>query len=174
MGKAKLTIEKRTQNGGLKEGRLFSLSALKWALSTMPPSFPEQGWNLRPLQWKCRVLTTGPPGKSQSGHFSLETDFVLWSHWGPSFRRCLQWCSVPLLCCVCSVGPTLCGPMDCARQAPQPMEFSRQECWNGLPCPSPGDLSHLGTEPVCVSCLGRRVLYHWATWEAMARYIPAL
>ena len=52
MGKAKLTIEKRTQNGGLKEGRLFSLSALKWALSTMPPSFPEQGWNLRPLQWK--------------------------------------------------------------------------------------------------------------------------
>lgn len=41
-------------------------------------------------QWKCRVLTTGPPRKSQSGHFSLETGFVLWSHWGPSFRRCLS------------------------------------------------------------------------------------
>ena len=86
MDKAKLTIEKRTQNGGLKECRLFSLSALKWALSTTPPSFPDQGWNLCPLQWKCRVLTPGPPGKSQSGHFSLETGFVLWSRWGPRFQ----------------------------------------------------------------------------------------
>ena len=27
--------------------------------------FPYQGSNPRPLQWKHRVLTTGPPGKSQ-------------------------------------------------------------------------------------------------------------
>jgi len=27
------------------------------------------------------------------------------------------------------------------------MEFSRQEYWSGLPFPSPGDLSNLGTEP---------------------------
>ena len=26
--------------------------------------FPDQGSNLRPLQWKHGVLTTGPPGKS--------------------------------------------------------------------------------------------------------------
>ena len=26
--------------------------------------FPDQGSNLCPLQWKRRVLTTGPPGKS--------------------------------------------------------------------------------------------------------------
>ena len=26
--------------------------------------FPDQGSNLCPLQSKCRVLTTGPPGKS--------------------------------------------------------------------------------------------------------------
>ena len=44
MGKAKLTIEKRAQNGGLKECRLFSLSALKWALSTTPaPSLIRDG-----------------------------------------------------------------------------------------------------------------------------------
>ena len=24
----------------------------------------DQGWNLNSLQWKLRVLTTGPPGKS--------------------------------------------------------------------------------------------------------------
>ena len=27
------------------------------------------------------------------------------------------------------------------------MEFSRQEYWNGLPFPSPGDLPDLGIEP---------------------------
>ena len=27
------------------------------------------------------------------------------------------------------------------------MEFSRQEYWSGLPCPSPGDLPNLGFKP---------------------------
>ena len=27
------------------------------------------------------------------------------------------------------------------------MEFSRQECWSGLPFPSPGDLPDLGIKP---------------------------
>ena len=31
-------------------------------------------------------------------------------------------------------------PMDIACQAPPSMEFSRQEYWNGLPFPSPGNL----------------------------------
>ena len=35
--------------------------------------------------------------------------------------------------------------MDC--QAPLSMEFSRKEYWNGLPCPSPGDLPDRGIEP---------------------------
>ena len=34
-----------------------------------------------------------------------------------------------------------------ARQSPLPMGFSRQEYWNGLSCPSPGDLSNPGIEP---------------------------
>ena len=29
--------------------------------------FPNQGSILCPLQWRCRVWTTGPPGKSQKG-----------------------------------------------------------------------------------------------------------
>ena len=29
------------------------------------------------------------------------------------------------------------------------MEFSRQEYWSGLPCPSPGDLPNPGIEPGC-------------------------
>ena len=34
-----------------------------------------------------------------------------------------------------------------AYQAPQSMEFSRQEYWSGLPFPSPGDLPNPGIGP---------------------------
>ena len=38
-------------------------------------------------------------------------------------------------------------PWTVAYQAPQSMEFSRQESWSGLPFPSPGDLPNPGMEP---------------------------
>ena len=41
---------------------------------------------------------------------------------------------------------TLCDPMTVACQAPQSMGLSRQEYWNGLPFPSPGDLPDPGIE----------------------------
>ena len=60
------------------------------------------------------------------------------------FRVHLQCECVQLLLC-----PTLCDPMDyIACQAPLSMEFSRQECWNGLPFPTPEDLSDSGIERV--------------------------
>ena len=34
-----------------------------------------------------------------------------------------------------------------AQQVPLPMGFSRQEYWNGLPFPSPGDLPYPGIKP---------------------------
>ena len=37
-------------------------------------------------------------------------------------------------------------PWTVAHQVPLSMEFSRQEYWNGLPFPSPGDLPNPGTE----------------------------
>ena len=37
-------------------------------------------------------------------------------------------------------------PWTVACQAPLSMGFSRQEYWNGLPFPSPGDPSHPGIE----------------------------
>ena len=36
------------------------------------------------------------------------------------------------------------NPGTVAHQAPLSMEFSRQECWNGLPFPTPGDLLNPG------------------------------
>ena len=38
-------------------------------------------------------------------------------------------------------------PWTVAHQAPQSMEFSRQEYWSGLPFPFPGDLPNPGIEP---------------------------
>ena len=43
--------------------------------------------------------------------------------------------------------PTLCNPMDCSLSGSFSMGFSRQECWSGLPFPSPGDLPNPGIEP---------------------------
>ena len=51
-----------------------------------------------------------------------------------------------------------------AHQAPLSMTFSRHECWNGLPCPSPGDFPNPGTKPVSLmspELAGRS----FTTWE---------
>ena len=46
-------------------------------------------------------------------------------------------------------------PGTVARQAPLSMKFSRQEYWNGLPFPSPGDVPDPGIEPVSPGLAGR-------------------
>ena len=43
--------------------------------------------------------------------------------------------------------PTLATPWTIACQAPLSMGFSRQECWRGLPFPSPGNLPDPGIKP---------------------------
>ena len=46
--------------------------------------------------------------------------------------------------------PTLCDPMDYSPlrppQVPLSLEFSRQEYWNGLPCPPPQNLPNPGVK----------------------------
>ena len=56
-----------------------------------------------------------------------------------------------------------------AHQAPLSMEFSRQEYWNGLPFPSPGDLPHPGIEPASLvppALAGGFFVTAPATWKA--------
>ena len=52
-----------------------------------------------------------------------------------------------------------------AHQAPLSMEFSRQACWGGLPCPPPGGLPNLRIEPTSPALAGR-FFTTGATWEA--------
>ena len=56
-----------------------------------------------------------------------------------------------------------------SHQAPLSMGFPRQEYWSELPFPLQGDFPDLGIEfnISCVSCTGRPILYHWATWETL-------
>ena len=62
--------------------------------------------------------------------------------------------------------PTLCDPMDyIACQFPLSMGFFRQEYWSGLPCPSPGDRSDPGIEPVSLA-LAWVFFTASAAWEA--------
>ena len=43
--------------------------------------------------------------------------------------------------------PLFATPWTVAYQAPPSMGFSRQECWSGLPSPSPGDLPNPAIKP---------------------------
>ena len=57
-----------------------------------------------------------------------------------------------------------------ARQAPLSREFSRQEYWNGLPCPTSGDLPDPGIKPASLmsSAVAVRIFATSITWEAQS------
>ena len=72
--------------------------------------------------------------------------------------------------CVCALShvrlfATLCTE---ARQAPLSMEFSRQNYWSGLPCPTPEDLPDPEVETVSLVSPASvaRFFTISATWEA--------
>ena len=46
------------------------------------------------------------------------------------------------------------------------MGFARQECWSGLPFPSPGDLPNPGIKPASPELAGR-IFTTSSTWEAL-------
>ena len=46
---------------------------------------------------------------------------------------------------------TLCAPWTVACQTPLSMEFSKQENWNRLPCPPPGDPLDPGIKPTSLA-----------------------
>ena len=64
--------------------------------------------------------------------------------------------------------PLFATPWTIAHQAPLSMEFSRQEYFSGLPCPSPEDLPNPGIEPTSLMspALAGGFFTSCATWEA--------
>ena len=103
-----------------------------------------QVWQLRPGTAKKKK---GPEGKRWKYLISC-------SH--------LAWVCAQSVNCV----PLFATPWILACQASLPIGFSRQECWSGLPFPLPGDLADRAWVS-CISSIGRQILYHWATREAL-------
>ena len=62
-------------------------------------------------------------------------------------------------------------PWTMVHQAPLSMEFSRQNYWSGLPCPSPGDLPNPGIELTSLTspALAGRFFTTSTTWEVYQR-----
>ena len=69
--------------------------------------------------------------------------------------------------CACRLGHIwlFVTPWTVAHQALLFMEFSRQECWSGLPFPTPGDLADTGIEPTFPASAGGFFTTS-ITWEA--------
>ena len=100
-------------------------------------------------------------GKLHTVAHAFFLHFSLFHHWGTPGKTCIgkkgaqdQFRS-QLVCCAflpsCFSHVRLFAtPWTIARQAPLFIGFSRQEYWNGLLCPPPGDLPNSGMEaPVC-------------------------
>ena len=72
---------------------------------------------------------------------------------------------------------TLCrlsaAPWTVVHQAPLPMEFSRQEYWNGVPFHTPGDLPNPGikTASIMSPALTGGFFTNSVTWEAHCGYL---
>ena len=72
--------------------------------------------------------------------------------------------------CVCQVtSVSSAAPWTIAHQAHLCIEFYWQECWSGLPCPSPGDLPNPGIKPTSLMspALAGGLFTTSATWEAL-------
>ena len=63
-----------------------SCFVLALATQHVGPLFPDQGLNLCPLHWKCEVLTTGPPVRSQT---KLAFDILFQNSDAESTKICL-------------------------------------------------------------------------------------
>ena len=65
---------------------------------------------------------------------------------------------------LCTCVQLFVSPLPVARRTPLSVEFSRQEYWNKLPFPIPGDLPDLGIEPVSLALAGTffLLLHHLA------------
>ena len=97
----------------------------------------------RMLEWVAISFSRGPSQTRESNLCLLhwQVDSFLLSYQRSLIHTGLS--SVQLLSRV----RLFATPWTVARHAPLSMGFSRQECWSGLPFPSPGDLPNPGIEP---------------------------
>ena len=68
----------------------------------------------------------------------------------------------------------LCDCTDCSPPGSSVHGIFQAKYCSGLPFSSPGDLpdAEMVSAASCISCIGRQILYHWATWsESVSRSV---
>ena len=117
---------------------------------------PEGKWGRTIRAWICRKYLVA------IFLFKNNNAFLFWTHRnGYAFFMCVCVCARSCL--------TLCNPMDCSPPDSSvhgifqarilvwvAISFSRRSSW-------PRDRICVS----CISCIGRWILYHWATWELL-------
>ena len=128
---------------------------------------PQGNWIGQSEKWGCKAVTRSLP--TLLGALDLIGPFWVVLNWDESlsFWRDSSLCSFS--CSVAHLYPTLQTPWIVACQVPLSMQFSRQDYLNGLPFPPPGDLPNPGIKPI--SCSGRWILDHYATWETQQLFL---
>ena len=86
---------------------------------------------------------TQPVKKHMKRHFTKEDTQTVRTH----MKRRAASLAIVHVCQSLGCVQPFATPWTVAHQAPLSMEFSRQEFWSGLPCPSPGDLPDPGIKP---------------------------
>ena len=75
---------------------------------------------------------------------------------------CISLVEIVHACSVAKLCPTLCDPIDCSQPGSSTHGTSRQQYWNRLPFPPPGDLPNPGIEPISPALqAGSLPLSHW-------------
>ena len=98
-------------------------------------------FNLFKISWRKSVIGLHVPSPKRKATFN-RMDHKLYLNTIQVFRLHVAERSV----LVAQLCPTLWTPWTIVHHGPLSMEFSRQEHWSGLPCPSPGDLPDPGIE----------------------------
>ena len=76
--------------------------------------------------------------------------------------------AICVLCLDAQSCPTLCDPMDCCPPGSSVHGISQARIleWVAMPSSRGSSRSRDRTHLCCISCIGRRILYHCITWEA--------
>ena len=96
--------------------------------------------------WGCKESDTTEQLSNLTEQKKQSWDLLQEKIWENIFMTTRYWLNPVYVLSCCSRFWLFTTLWAIACQAPQSMEFSRQEYWSGLPCPPPGDLPNPGIE----------------------------
>ena len=131
-------------------------------------------WTPIPLRWEYGFLITGTPGKSQDKFLAVgdgrNVERLQILGWPKSLFRfsITSYKNQNELFVLIQSRLTLCNPMDCSTPGSSvPGIFQARILeWVAISSSRGSSSPRDWTRVSCGSCIGRQILYHWATWEA--------